>query len=123
MKNLIFAFALFLTISPVLSQERPESRTKKMIAQFSGSATDGYYFTNNVNSDEIKFQITNEELLDHYNLNESEFIGKFFRITYRIDFIPNKDYGDSINRGKVARPFHRSNIIIDMELLDDFEEE
>jgi hypothetical protein len=123
MKNIITLVVLVFCTTVLVAQKTPESRTKIAIASYNGSSTDVFFFTNNASETELRFTAIELSASQKYNLNDNSFIGKFFRVTYRVDFLPNKEVKSKDKMASAQSPYKKTFTIIDLEELPDYNEE
>lgn len=79
MKTLI---VLFTIVSLAFGKNTQESIT--MNATFDGFE-DGFYYFTDEEENNFYFETINKESLEQYNLSEEDFIGKYFKVTYKIE--------------------------------------
>lgn len=122
MKNSVTTIIALLMITSIFAQNVPESRTKTIVASYDGSATNTYFFTNNVNSSELKFTEIDEEASAKYNLDNANLYGEVFRVTYRISFEKKNIVKKEGKLGANQNPFVKKLTILDLELLEGFKD-
>ena len=91
----------------IAQTNKQKSETKIAVATYTGSSTEGFYFTNNLNQSSMLFVKIRPEVLKEYDLSGRVYIRKTFRITYNIEKVKGK----------------KQMTIIAMELLDYDEDE
>ena len=120
MKNLIITLVVIMFVTPILAQKKPESRTKIIVASYNGYATDAYFFTNNATNSELKFNHVEPDVRNKFDLKSKLFVGKYFRVTYRIDFVTNEEQKQEGKLSKTQSAFKKQLTIIKLEELPDF---
>lgn len=87
--------------------ENNKASTKRAVATYTGSSTQGYYFTNDLDESSMLFNKVRPDVLKKYDLSDRSYIRETFRVYYNVETIKNK----------------KIMTIIDMELLDYDEDE
>lgn len=113
--------AIGTLVSSSYAQEMPESRTKVIVANFAGLATDGYIFTDNVSNRDLKFEKIEGDRIGEINLLDPAILDNFFRVTYRIEYVKNEAKKDMGKLSKTKSPFARKLSIIQLDALPDFQ--
>ncbi len=81
MKNVIIVLA-FLIGSIGISKAQEVQKAKIIVATYSGYSTEGYYFTNDLDKNEMQFAKIEPETLKKYDLNSDIYLNQTFRVTY-----------------------------------------
>ena len=102
MKNLLIIAMMFTVSIGVAQTDKQKSETKIAVASYTGSSTEGYYFTNDLDQSSMIFANVRPEVLNEYDLSGRVYIRETFRVTYIIEKIKGKKH----------------MTIIGMELLD-----
>ena len=93
---------MFTIFTGVAQTGKQKSETKRTVATFTGSSTEGYYFTNDLDKSSLLFTNIRPEVLKEYDLTGRVYIREMFRITYKVEKVKGK----------------KQMTIIAMELLD-----
>ncbi|RMA58590.1 hypothetical protein [Ulvibacter antarcticus] len=123
MKKFLLVAAVLLIGGTMLGQEKPEKRTKTVVARYDGNSNDTYFFTNDVNNVEIRINEVDEELLSIYDLDSDDYLGMYFRMIYTIDYVENAEKTKDGKLTATKNPYNKELKIIDMEELKDYKQE
>lgn len=91
--------------------DKVKTESKRAVATYTGSSTEGYYFTNDLDGKSMLFNEIDPEILKRYDLSDRSYIRETFRIYYNVEKVKGKkkmtitnmellDYDDEDIEGK-----------------------
>lgn len=90
MKYVMIIAILFTVSLGVAQTKQQKSVTKFAVATYTGNSTQGYYFTNDLDQSPMLFNFVRPKVLKEYDLSNSIYIRKMFRITYNMETVKGK---------------------------------
>ena len=121
MKHLFTLFALFIGLA-VVAQEKPETRTKTIIAKYVGNIDGDYTFVNTSTNAELKFTTIPDAILNKYTLEDTTIDGSYFSVDYSIEFLENNSKTSNQKLEKSKNPYHKIFTLLNLQLLEGFTE-
>ena len=100
------------------AQKLPESKTKIAIASYTGFASNTYKFKNQSNGVVIKFSPVQDTVTNNIGILDSLQVGKYYRITYRIDYIePSEKKQNPLTKEFPSPVYERKISILELKEL------